>query len=851
MHQAPHPKALDRFASFLIERRGVVLGALAILTVGLATQIPRLQVDPAPENLIRQSDGAAERLEGRFAEAFGDSSRVLVVVVQGEDVLATPALQYQHDIARHFARHRWVARVDGLTVSNLPRLVAAPEEVVNLDDIEAEIASTEDEFDPDVYNALLALAESDPERFPGGIDELGPRLAERLKTDPVVTTSRVPPEASREILEALRYEPLLVGRLVSADHKVAAVALHIRDIPPRRMPEMVRALESYIGSHAPPRGLTVRVAGLPYLRSTIVSEMRHDQLVLVPLTVLIVGLLMYLSMRWLPGVILPLVAVAFCAVQVVGGMAISGIAMNVLNNIIPPLLIIVGISDAIHLVERYREEMVRTQGDKKKAIHKAVVSMTIAGLITSLTTSVGLASLGISQTVMLRQFGITAGVGVFYAFVMTMWMLPAVLTFAKAPPQSKEREGNHFVERLIINTTARILRRPWLVLAIAAVVISACAYASQSIKRDHALLDQFRSDDPVYLTTRMLEQQLDGVRPLEVMFTSDVPNRFDDPEVIEAIDSVARWADRRPEVIRTLTHGDMLRQSLALVADDPAIMQQRFSNRAETRALFDLLTRNENPLENWVTQDRKSARMQLKLRDVGAHATLELVDDIRAELGRKLRRFPDVRVQLTGEAYNSSIGQRTVVEDLGGSMLSAVIVIFFLLAILFRSVRLGLLSIPPNLVPLLGTMAYMVVRGIPLNATTVIIFSVSLGLSDHGTIHFMSRFQQETEAGMWTRAAIIRAARGTGFATVEANLSLMAGFGVMLLSSFKPVQQFGELIAVTILLCLMASLFLQPALLMVFGASRPLKERMRRESAKIAALRKATVSELGLGGEAS
>jgi predicted RND superfamily exporter protein len=642
---------------------------------------------------------------------------------------------------------------------------------------------------------------------------------------------------------------------VSADHKVAAVALHIREIPPRRMPEMVRALDEYIAAHAPPRGASVRIAGLPYLRSTIVSEMRHDQVILVPLTVLICGILMFLSMRWLPGVILPLVAVAFCAVQVVGGMALGGIAMNVLNNIIPPLLIIVGISDAIHLVERYREEMVRNQGDKKKAIHKAVVSMTVAGLITSLTTSVGLASLGISKTVMLRQFGITAGVGVFYAFIMTMWMLPPVLTFAKAPPQAKEREGNHFVEALIINMTARILRRPWVVLAIAALVIGACAVASQSVKRDHALLDQFRSDDPVYLTTRMLEQQLDGVRPLEVMFTSTQPNRFDDPAVIEAIDAVARWAARKEGVIRTLTHGDMMRQSLALLADDPDVMNQRFANRAETRALFDLMNRGgQNPLRSWVTDDRRSARMQLKLRDVGAHATLALVDELNAELSRRLAPFPDIRVSLTGEAYNSSIGQRNVVEDLGGSMLSAIVIIFVLLTVLFRSVRLGILSIPPNLVPLVGTMAYMVARGIPLNATTVIIFSVSLGLSDHGTIHFMSRFQQETEAGMWTRAAIIRAARGTGFATVEANLSLMAGFGVMLFSSFKPVQQFGELIAVTILLCLLASLFLQPALLMVFGATKPMQARMKAESARIAALQKGgktASAELDLEGQAS
>jgi predicted RND superfamily exporter protein len=165
-----------------------------------------------------------------------------------------------------------------------------------------------------------------------------------------------------------------------------------------------------------------------------------------------------------------------------------------------------------------------------------------------------------------------------------------------------------------------------------------------------------------------------------------------------------------------------------------------------------------------------------------------------------------------------------VVSDLLGSLLVAVVVIFLLLAFFFRSIRLGLLSIPPNLIPLVATMAYMVWREIPLNVSTVIIFSISLGLAVNGTIHVLARFREEMQRGIGREAALVQAARGTGRAIVISCVTLMAGFGVLLFSSFVPVRSFGELIAVTIGGCLVATLVVLPPLLRVAGGTGGVRE---------------------------
>jgi predicted RND superfamily exporter protein len=460
--------------------------------------------------------------------------------------------------------------------------------------------------------------------------------------------------------------------------------------------------------------------------------------------------------------------------------------------------------------------------------------MTVACLLTSATTAVGLASNVVSTTPMLRTFGIIAASGVMISYAVKLLFLPAVLTWVAPRPPGRSRLRG--LDLGIMRVTAAILRRPWLALAGASIFLVASIWGASKVRVDHALLDQFDRNDPVFETTLLLEDELEGVRPLEVYLRSPTPGRFRDPDVIGAIERVEAWAKARGEVVRTMSPSRLVREIYYMLSDDPEVRAEPFRSADVVAAIGEVLAvREPSPLDAWMTPNGKEARVRVSVRDFGAQATLALIDDLRAELERELRPFPDVQASYLGEAYNGSRGQTAVVRDLLSSLGVAVVAIFVMLVLLFRSVRLGLISIPPNLLPLAGTAAYMTVRDIPLNAANVIIFSISIGMAVDGTIHVLQRFRQETARGLRSKAALVRAARGTGRSLLLACVTLSAGFAVLTASSFVPVRRFGELIAVTIASCILATLVLQPALLQLFGRTRSQADAHRREDELLSA----------------
>ncbi len=842
---------LNWLARLVTERRRLVVWVSFLVTLAFATQIPKLTADPAPESLLASFEGEEYALiQQRFEQWFGKRREAVLILVEADDVLSRDSLQQIHDISLYFAAQPWVEKVAGITTLNIPRRVkdASDADDSDLDDLDGleEVGNPDDEGDLDdlsdlddldtldatddladaqgdledeAFNALLDIVESDPDRFPGGIAKVGPALSAELKTDPIVEGSEVTDEEAAELRAAIVENPLLVGRLIDEDHTVAGIALQLHDLDPKQMRAAMDELRQ--GLERPEfANTTVHVGGLPYLRSVIVSKMRADNLRLIPLTVLVCMALLMLSFRWVPGVLLPLGAVAITALVVVGGMGLFGEPMNILNNIIVPLLVIIVISDATHLIQRYRDEVhADDDGDRIAAGRRTVRAIAVACLLTSATTAAGLASLVVSKTVMLRHFGLTSGIGVMLSYVVIITFVPAVLTWV-TPPRAEEvrRERTSMFTNVTGSLVAKLLQWRWAVLGLTAVFTLGAGYVGSQITVDHALLDQFDESDPVYTTTLLIEEKLAGVRPLEVILVSTEPEHFTEPEMIQKIQRIRNWASLRPEVIRTLSYGDMLRESYALLTDDPSVRSENFKSGKQVRGLVTMMSqRNPSPLGEWLTEDGTKARVQFKLRDVGAQATMRFLDTLERIIESELGDDETVSVSFTGEAYTGSRGQAAVVSDLLGSLLTAVLIIFLLLAFFFRSIRLGLLSIPPNLIPLVATMAYMVWREIPLNVSTVIIFSISLGLAVNGTIHVLARFREEMHKGIGREAALVRAARGTGRAIVISCITLMAGFSVLLVSSFVPVRNFGELIAITIGGCLVATLIVLPPLLRVAG----------------------------------
>ena len=840
MASSPHPH-LESLADFITKRRGWILAAVIAATVGLGSQIPHIQADPAPEKLIQSFEGGGPDVGKLYRGAFHQNDEeVMFVLVQAPDVLSRPVLQYMHELGEHFEAQPYIREARSITEMPMPRRVEPKPSSDNLEDLDSldELDTTTPKKDAKqeaTLDALLDLVESQPKRFPNGIRDLGPELSTSVKTDPIVQGPTVTDADAKAIAKAVESSPLLEGRLVSKDRKVAAIALYLAHAGSNQTIAAVHDMEAYLRSHPPTGDIEVHLGGLPYLRSRMVDNMRSDQIVLLPLALLVCMALLWLSFRWLPGVVLPIAAVLMTVVIVMGGMAVTGQSINALTNIIPVLLIIIGISDGIHLVGRYREEVARVGPERAaEADQRTVRTMAVACFLTSATTAIGLGSLAVSNNAMLRDFGLVAGLGVMVAYIVTITFVPASLGWVRPPPPpNHDGRGGQRIEGLTVMLTERVLRHPWAVMAVTAALLLGMGYVGSKVRIDHALLDQFDKADPVYVTTRLMERELSGVRPLEVVLTGP-PGTFSQPKTIAALDAVREWGDAQPAIISSMSYDDLLRQTYALITNDSAAWHEPFDNTQQVGALVKILRlRKDAPLGHWLTANESQARLQFNVRDVGAQATMHFIDALEHHIDRKLDPL-GIHAQMTGEAYEGSRGQEAVIYDLISSLLSAIGMIFVLLAVVFRSVRLGLLSIPPNLVPLVGTVAYMSARNIPLNAATAIIFSISIGLAVDGTIHVLSRFREETERGMRPRAALIRAARGTGRGIIVSCVTLMAGFGVLLMSAFVPVRQFGELIAVTVGLCLLATMIVQPALLKLAGLSRAKRREHRDEDHRIA-----------------
>lgn len=801
-------KLLTFVAHTVTRRRALVMGVLLCCLGFLGYQIKSIRADFTPSDLFTMFEGQEQIIED-FQEAFGTSENVVLVLVTADDVLEHETLQFLHDLSLDLKDSEYIARAESVTITPIPRHGARDATAIPL---------------------LGDIA-------------LGPSIV----VDPVIEGEIVTPAERDELQAVLPESPLIHGRLISEAHTVAVVALFLRPELTRikdfrlavgslrrsaglnmGLSELVvrcqRAAQGLRSRGVPPAGVEVHMAGLPFMRTVVVERFRTDQTLIVPLALFVCLLVLLVTVRWLPGVVFPLAAVAISAVMVVGGMAWFGEPINIVNNIVPALIIIIGISNTIHLISRYREEL-RHGLEQVVSIERTVRAMTVACFLTSFTTAVGFGSLVISRTELLKRFGVTAAIGVLVSYVVTITLIPVLLSIAKRPKSDQPGTRDGALETAVGNVTRWVMARAKVVLFVVALVFAGAVYlALEKSVVDNSVLDQFDTEDPLVHTTRMIETELEGVMPVEVGLYAE-PGRFSDLEVVNAVDGLRAELGELDGVLSATAYTTYLHEVRVLFARDPQARSRPFTDESEVDLFLGMLQNApRNPLESYLTEDVGRTRVSLRIADAGARRTMELGDEVLAAVDRATSELGGIEVVLTGDAYVNARGLNAVIRDLLGSLLLAVVIIFGFLTLLFRDFRLGILSVPPNLLPLVVTAAYMAAKGIRLNTATAMIFTISIGMAVDATIHLLTRFREEEARASSLDEALIRAAQGTGRAIVLTCVMLMAGFSVMLISKFVPVRLFGELIAVTAFGCLLGNMIVLPALLKVAWNPRPAKK---------------------------
>ncbi len=727
--------------------------------------------------LVYQSDGEAYAFMQEHDRLFGRDDNVVVVLAHGRRADDPALLDYLRRAAAALIPIEGVVRVDGLPGARL--------------------LSEQD--------GALSAVEVLPAQGP--IDQA---VQERVRQ-----TAR---------------DPLLGGVIVATDLSAAALFVAIdpslydlKDLEP-----VVDAIERGLASVPPPEGVEARIAGIPFVRVDAVRDLISDQTHFLPLTALVYLIILFFIFRWLWGVVLPVLAVGVSILWSMAMIVVLGETINIVNNVLPTLLLVIGISDSIHLLSRYREELSLGR-DHEEALGIMFRRLAMACLLTSVTTAVGIASLVVSQTPVLRNFGILGAIGVMLAYVSTLSVIPTVLSFVRPPKVEIKKPGaGDRVDRMLAAAAHYIVNRPRRVIAGALGVTLLCGLGATQLKVDSDLMAVYPADHPNTRTNELVEQAFGGVLPMDIVFISqDDQDLRRDADLMRRMAELQHYVEEQPGVGRTVSLVDLLAAMYRAVAvqkldrDNPRALPLSDATVAQLLLVSEISSEGvSSQFDRFVAEDGRRVRFMGRVSDLGASNINAMVARIQAEIDKIFYGRDDLVIRLTGDGVVGSASIDRFVSDLAASVFTAGLIILATIGLLFRSLRIGIISILPSATPLLATLAMMAAAGIYLDVTSIIVFSMALGLAVDHSIHILARYREERLGGAGCKAAVVKAYRGSGRAVIFAAFLLLVGFMVLLASNFLPTQRTGFLSAVCVLGALIGVLVLLPAMLALFDKGR-------------------------------
>jgi len=766
--------------TFIVRHRKVVLPIVVGIAIGCLYVVPQLQFNFSPQQFFDTDSDLGEYRE-QFAETFGREDNLLAVAVIGGDVFEPQALGALRNATLDLREIETVKRAESIATFGLPRSGDAPGSL---------------SVEPML---LQSIARTDS----GGPEPIEARLANKLR-------------------DQTMNEPLARGRLIGGEGESAVILVWLDDAIQQvsKLKAATEQVRTTLEDHPLPDGYDYRIGGVPKLRAEIVDNLNREQLTFLPLTGLIFLLILYVLFRRPSGVVLPVAVVVMAVAATIAVMVWTDSGINIVNNVLPTVIFIIGVADSIHLLARQAEAYDR-EGDHLEAIREMVAETGFACLMTSGTTAVGFISLLNADTAILKNFGWQAAAGVMIAHLFTLFFLPAALAYMQPIERRSTRRDARSddlapLENAVMVLARGVLDHPYTSIAGSVALCALFGWFASWVVIDTNLLEVFHKHHPSYRTTEIIEQRFGGFLPVEVSLKSDRDGRFRDPEVYESLHRFQRAAAEQEPVLSTQSITDFLQSARAALLGDPEERDAMPENRAQIEQLYLLIAGSpdaETGPNQYVTRDFSHARVLLRVGDVGARRQLELAESLNQKLHEHFGQFDDIEYRITGDAYVASAALDSFIRDLFYSLLVAAFVIFVLMALMFRSVRIGLVSMIPNVTPLVIALGFMGLQGIDLNSTTVIIFAIGLGIAVDDTIHVLTRFREEMRDGDDVYEALLETYFGAGRAIIMTSVLLLIGLSVLMFSDFIPTRQFGILTSITIAAAIIGDLVLLPPLL--------------------------------------
>ncbi len=646
------------------------------------------------------------------------------------------------------------------------------------------------------------LSLTNVEDIEGGEEDfiVKPLIGEEIPEDP-------------KILDTLKKHalknPLIIGNLVSRDFKTTLILLRTayRGEDLGFEGRLIKRIRAVLKQAPPPPGIEFHLSGWPVINVNIASYMNRDLLIFIPTTFVFLCLLVFYFLRSLRamviiGLVLDLsLAGAMAALKWVGG------ALSPMTSILAPLIMALALADGVHVVTTYFKKMASTKDPSETTYYvlETVSETWRPCFLTSLTTAIGFASLMVSHVPSIRQFGAAAAIGMFIEYFLTFTLLVFFL-----PWIGRGKRGTP-PSRLLVEPIVKSYpswTKAALVLFSIATLVS--LYGLSKIRVDSDVVEYFHSSTPVHQDAVFIDKHLGGVQTIEISLQAQKSD-FLNPELLAKIDQVANRLRKDPLFSEVISPAEFFKlMNRAFHADN-----QRFYILPKRRDLLAqyLLLYGGTELEHFLDQDQTWARISAR---TPVHSSEQLNHKMRELYTYLGQVFKDggVQYRITGKTYLVNRVVDEIVRSQTESLSIAAVLIFGLMFVVLRSLKIGFLSVPPNVFPILANLGFMGLVGIPLNTATATISAVAIGIAVDDTIHFLVRYQ-EARKNLDPIEAVREALRSKGLAAITTSLVLVIGFCILLVSRFIPTVQFGLLCAIVMIWALLADLFLLPALIKV------------------------------------
>ncbi len=611
---------------------------------------------------------------------------------------------------------------------------------------------------------------------------------------------------------------------------LASVSLNGKIMASPERSRLIGDLNRVIANYEKKSGQSTFTSGLPFIRTQVADRVKKEMAYFLFGSLLLATLTLILFFRSGSATILSLVVVILGVIWSFGTLQLCGYKITLLTALAPPLIIVIGIPNCIYFLNKYHSSW-KEKGDKHEALVNMLGKMGVVTLFCNIAAAVGFGVFALTNSALLKEFGVVAGINIMGLFVISFILIPAVLSFLPPPgPKQVRYLDNPFLERVLTGIENWVVNKKGLVYGLTALMLIAAGMGIFRLKTVGFVVDDLPKKDKIYTDLKWFEKNFGGVLPLEVVIDTKKKGGITRGlGTIQKIDEFTAEVAQFPQFARPLDLVEGLKFAKQAYYDndstqyvvpnefDLAFLQPYLKTSKSADSSANSAPKNNtfnNLLKSFIDSTKQRTRITINMADVGTIELPKLVDTLQKR-ANAIFDTANYKVNFTGGSITYMEGSRFIIQGLKDSILYAFLLIAAVMLFLFKSLRILFCSLLPNLIPLVVTAGIMGWTGVALKPSTVLVFSVALGIAIDVTIRFLVNYKQDLPLNDGDiRKTVVSTIHHTGISIIYTSLVLIAGFVVFCFSSFGGTQALGWLTSFTLLIATFTNLVFLPVLML-------------------------------------